>query len=61
MLRWVLLFLVIALIAGMLGFGAVSGMSMDIAQILFVAFLVLLVVGLLVRFLGGGPARPHIR
>ena len=60
MLRWVLMFLVIALIAGVFGFGAVSGLSMDIAVILFVGFLVLLVVGLLVRSFGGpvGPPVP---
>lgn len=60
MLRWVLIFLVIALCAGILGFGLVEGISLDIAKILFVVFLVLLVVGLLSRALGGpvGPPVP---
>jgi len=46
MLRWALLFLVIALIAGMLGFGVIAGVSYDIARIVFFIFLVLFVVAL---------------
>lgn len=41
MLRWAFSFLVIALIAGVLGFGGVAGVSMDIAKTLFFIFLVL--------------------
>jgi len=47
MLSWALTFLVIALIAGVLGFGVVAGTAASIAKILFVVFLVLFVVGLL--------------
>jgi uncharacterized membrane protein YtjA (UPF0391 family) len=59
MLRWALIFLVIALVAGLLGFTSVAGASMAIAQTLFyiflVIFLVLLVLGLFAgRRLGGG-------
>ena len=46
MLRWALLFLVIALISGVLGFSHVEWMSSQIAWILFVVFLVLFVVSL---------------
>jgi uncharacterized membrane protein YtjA (UPF0391 family) len=46
MLRWALLFLVIALIAGVLGFANVEWMSSQIAWILFVVFLVLFVISL---------------
>ncbi len=50
MLRWALIFLVIALVAGLLGFTNIAGASMAIAQTLFyifvVIFLVLLVIGL---------------
>jgi uncharacterized membrane protein YtjA (UPF0391 family) len=50
MLRWALIFLVIGLIAGLLGFTSVAGASIAIAKILFfvfmVIFLVLLVLGL---------------
>lgn len=46
MLSWALTFLVLALIAGLLGFGLVAGMSYGIAKILFFVFLVLLVISL---------------
>ncbi len=46
MLSWALTFLVIALIAGVLGFGVISGTAASIAQILFFVFLVLFVIGL---------------
>jgi uncharacterized membrane protein YtjA (UPF0391 family) len=47
MLRWALLFLVVALVAALFGFGGVAGISMDAAKILFFVFLVLFVVSLL--------------
>jgi uncharacterized membrane protein YtjA (UPF0391 family) len=50
MLSWVVTFLVIALIAGILGFGGIAGASIEIAKIIFfiavVLFLVAVVVGL---------------
>ena len=52
MLRWAFLFLVIGLIAGLLGFGGIAGASFAIAKILFyifiAIFLVLLIAGLTV-------------
>ncbi|WP_456061995.1 DUF1328 domain-containing protein [Aporhodopirellula aestuarii] len=47
MLGWALTFLIIALIAGVLGFGVVAGTAATIAKVLFVVFLVLFVIGLL--------------
>ncbi len=47
MLGWAITFLVIALIAGVLGFGVVAGTAASVAKILFVVFLVLFVIGLL--------------
>ncbi|MCG6155100.1 DUF1328 domain-containing protein [Rubinisphaera margarita] len=47
MLGWALTFLVIALVAAMLGFGGVAGTSMGIAKILFFVFLVLFVLTLI--------------
>ncbi len=44
MLRWSVIFLVLALCAGLLGFGGVSSVSIDIAKILFFVFIVLFVV-----------------
>jgi uncharacterized membrane protein YtjA (UPF0391 family) len=50
MLGWVVTFLILALIAGILGFGGVAGASIEIAKIIFfiavVLFLVSAVVGL---------------
>jgi uncharacterized membrane protein YtjA (UPF0391 family) len=46
MLSWALTFLVIALIAGVLGFGVIAGGAAGIAHILFVVFLVLFLVSL---------------
>ena len=54
MLRWALIFLVIALIAGLLGFTGIAGTSIAIAKTLFfifiVIFLALMIAGL---FVGG--------
>lgn len=44
MLRLALVFLVVALIAALFGFGMVASMSYDIAKLLFVVFLVLAVI-----------------
>jgi uncharacterized membrane protein YtjA (UPF0391 family) len=47
MLRWALMFLVIALVAALFGFTTVAGTSIFAAQILFFVFLVLFVVSLI--------------
>jgi uncharacterized membrane protein YtjA (UPF0391 family) len=50
MLSWVVTFLIVALIAGILGFGGVAGVSIEIAKTIFfiavVLFLISAVVGL---------------
>jgi uncharacterized membrane protein YtjA (UPF0391 family) len=50
MLSWVLTFLIVALIAGILGFGGIAGASVEIAKMIFfiavILFLVSAVVGL---------------
>jgi uncharacterized membrane protein YtjA (UPF0391 family) len=53
MLRWALIFLVVALVAGVLGFGGIAGTSMDIAKILFFVFLVLFAVSLVMSLIRG--------
>src|SRR5688500_447029 len=55
MLRWTLLFLVIAVIAGLLGFTGVAGTASEIAKVLFFVFLVLLIISALVSALRGRP------
>ncbi|MDQ0464888.1 uncharacterized membrane protein YtjA (UPF0391 family) [Caulobacter ginsengisoli] len=47
MLYWALVFLVVALIAGVLGFTTIAGASIAIAKVLFLVFLVLFVVSLI--------------
>lgn len=50
MLGWVVTFLIVALVAGVLGFGGIAGASIEIAKIIFfiaiVLFLISAVVGL---------------
>lgn len=46
MLSWALLFLIVALIAGLFGFGLVGGMAYGAAKICFFVFLILFVVSL---------------
>jgi uncharacterized membrane protein YtjA (UPF0391 family) len=46
MLKWAAIFFVIAIIAGLLGFTGVAGVSMDIAQLLFGIFLFLAVLAI---------------
>ena len=47
MLYWTLVFLAIALVAGVLGFGGIATTSAGIAQILFVIFIVLFLASLI--------------
>lgn len=46
MLNWAVTFLVIALIAALLGFTSIAGTAIGIAKILFFVFLILFVVSL---------------
>ena len=43
MLNWAITFLIIALIAAVLGVGVLAGTSMEIAKILFFVFIVLFI------------------
>ena len=54
MLSWSITFLIIALVAGLLGFTAIAGASIAFAKVLFFVFLVLFVASLL---MGGGVFR----
>ena len=51
MLRYAVIFFVIALIAAVFGFGGIAGAATEIARILFVVFIVLFLVSLI---FGGG-------
>ncbi len=56
MLNMAILFLVIALIAAILGFGGVAAVSVELAKILFFVFIVLFIIAALLHaFRGRGP------
>ncbi len=46
MLNYAIIFLLIAIVAGVLGFGIIAGTAASIARILFLIFLVLFIVSL---------------
>lgn len=46
MLYWTVVFLVVAMIAGALGFGVIGGMAYGAAKILFFIFIVLFILSL---------------
>ncbi len=50
MLYWALMFLLVALVAAVFGFGGIASTAAGIAQILFVVALVLFVVSAIVGF-----------
>jgi uncharacterized membrane protein YtjA (UPF0391 family) len=53
MLRWSISFLILALIAGVLGFGGIANASVDIAKILFFVFAVLFLISAVAAALRG--------
>src|SRR4051812_27245439 len=55
MLRWTILFLIIAVIAGIFGFTGIAGTATDIARTLFFVFLVLLIISAIVSAFRGRP------
>jgi uncharacterized membrane protein YtjA (UPF0391 family) len=52
MLSWIVTFLIIGLIAAVLGFGGIAGASFGIAKILFFIFLLLFLVAVLFGAMG---------
>ena len=52
MLRYALIFLVVAIVAGLLGFTGISLAASDIARILFFIFIVLFAVSLIFGLMG---------
>ena len=53
MLRWALIFLVVAIIAGIFGFAGVAATSAGIARILFYIFLIVFLVTLVMHLMSG--------
>jgi uncharacterized membrane protein YtjA (UPF0391 family) len=57
MLIWALIFLVIAIIAGLFGFRQVAGVSMQISKILFFLFIIIFIVFLILGLSAGAGVR----
>jgi len=55
LLGWALIFLVVALIAAIFGFGGIANTSAGIAKTLFLIFVVVFIVLLVMNFLRAGP------
>jgi uncharacterized membrane protein YtjA (UPF0391 family) len=53
MLRWAAIFLILALVAAMLGFGGVAAASADMAKLLFYLFIAVFVITLVLGLIGG--------
>ena len=52
MIAWAVIFLVIALVSGLLGFRGIASTSTQIAKVLFLIFLVLFLVSMGAQLLG---------
>lgn len=55
MLRWAVIFFVIALVAALFGFTGISAGATEIAKILFFVFLAVFVISLIVGLMRRGP------
>ena len=53
MLGWAILFLVVALIAGALGFGGIAGTAVGLAKLVFMVAIVLFVASLIYALITG--------
>lgn len=58
MLGWAIFFLLIAIVAAVLGFGGIAAFAVDIAQILFFVFIALFVLTLIVHLVRGRSPPP---
>jgi uncharacterized membrane protein YtjA (UPF0391 family) len=60
MLYWAVAFLIIALIAALLGFGGIAGTAVGIAKILFFVFLILFLISAVLSIFRRGPSSPRL-
>ncbi|HEX2890914.1 DUF1328 domain-containing protein [Vineibacter terrae] len=54
MLKWAIVFLVVAIVAALFGFGGIAAAATDFARILFFIFLVLFVISLVMGMMRRG-------
>ncbi len=55
MLVWALIFFIVAIVAGLLGFRRIEGAAGTIAKVLFLIFLVLFIISLVFSLVGSTP------
>lgn len=53
MLKWALIFFIVALVAALFGFGGIAGTAAGIAKILFIGFLIVAAIALIMGLAGG--------
>jgi len=53
MLGWAITFLIVALVAAVLGFGGIAAFAVDIARIVFVVAIILFVISAVVTLIRG--------
>jgi uncharacterized membrane protein YtjA (UPF0391 family) len=58
MLGWALTFLIVALIAAVLGFGGIAGFAVEIAKIIFFVAIILFVISAIFGFMRGRSPTP---
>ena len=56
MLKWAVIFLIVAIVAAVFGFTGIAGTATDIAKILFFVFIVLFLIGLVLGLIKRPPA-----
>lgn len=57
MLRWALIFFIVAIVAALFGFGNIAAGATDIAKILFILFIILFLVSLIMGLVKGKAPR----
>ncbi len=57
MLRWAVIFFIIAIVAALFGFGNIAAGATDIAKILFFLFVILFLISLIFGLVRGKPPR----
>jgi uncharacterized membrane protein YtjA (UPF0391 family) len=60
MLSWAFTFLILAIIAGLLGFGGIASASIEIAQVLCFLFLIVFAISLVAHLITGRRPPPVI-
>jgi uncharacterized membrane protein YtjA (UPF0391 family) len=54
MLNWVVTFLIIALVAALLGFGGIAGAAVEIAKVIFFIAILLFLIAVIMGMIGRG-------